>query len=327
MKDIPSHRVCLAPMLKITDRHFRYLMRLLSSHMFLYTEMIAAPALLHGDTKRFLEFSDEEYPVAIQLGSGDPSLLRQCARLAENAGYDEINLNVGCPSPRVQSGNFGACLMKTPELVSDCVNAMASTVNIPVSVKMRTGIGKEADYEYLKNFISMVSSAGCKLFIIHARNVWFDIKRPKENRNKPQIRYEMVYDIKKYFPDLEIIVNGDIESLNDGLKHCDHVDGIMVGRLPFLDPYKISKVDQLFYEDDHDVSSRFEIIEKYIEYMETQPGRKRQLPRMARHLLNIFNGEPNATQWRRYLSDNVYKRKGEVISVIREAIKKVSGIR
>lgn len=293
-------------MLKITDRHFRYLMRLLSRHMFLYSEMIAAPALIHGDTKRFLELSEAEHPVAIQLGGSDPKLLAQCARLAENAGFDEINLNIGCPSPRVQSGNFGVCLMAQPDLVAECVDAIVNAVKIPVSVKTRTGIGKDPDVEYLTNFIATIKEAGCQLFIIHARNFWFEIKRPKENRNKPPIRYDIVYDIKKEFPDLEIIVNGDIESLNDGLKHLDHADGIMIGRLPFLDPYQMAQVDRLYYEDDHAISSRVEIIDEYLDYMVSLDVRNRNLQRIARHLLNMFAGEPNATLWRQYLSEKVY---------------------
>lgn len=316
---IHHHRVCLAPMLKITDRHFRYLMRLLSRHMFLYTEMIATNAILHGDQQRFLEFHDKEHPVGIQLGGGDSRDLAACAKIAEEAGYDEINLNVGCPSPRVHAGNFGAILMKEPNLVAECVAAMKEAVNIPVTVKTRTGIGREADRDYFHSFIEKVSQAGCKLFIIHARNIWFDVKRPKENRYKPVIRYEMVQELKKIFPHLEIIINGDINSLEEGLKHCEHVDGIMIGRLPFSDPYSLRFIDQLFYQDDHTILSREEIVETYLRYIEEEKIKPRLQHRPMRHLLNLFKGERNSTQWRRLLSENAMRKGG--VSGVREILK------
>lgn len=321
------HTVCLAPMLKTTDRHFRYLMRLLSRHLFVYTEMITASALLHGDRNRFLMFDESEHPVAIQLGGCDPKDLALSAKMAEDAGFDEVNLNVGCPSPRVQSGNFGACLMKSPELVTECVAAMNAVVNIPVTVKMRTGIGREADYDYLHQFISMVSKEGCPLFIIHARNVWFDIKMPKENRQKPTIRYEMVYQVKKDFPDLEIIVNGDIESAESGLAHLDHVNGIMLGRLAFHDPYQFSQIDKLYYHDNHPVPTREAIVEQYIEYMEIQLAKNEPLRRMTRHLLNLYTGQPRANLWRRNLTVGAEQRSAQQkrqkrgdVEVVREAL-------
>lgn len=294
-----AHRVCLAPMLKTTDRHFRYLMRCLSKHLFLYTEMITAKALLHGDRNRFLSLDPIEHPIAVQLGGSDPGELAVAAEMVEDAGFDEVNLNVGCPSPRVQAGNFGASLMRSPELVAECVDAMRQAVNIPVTVKMRTGIGRAADQDYLNRFIEVVRAAGCKLFIIHARNVWFDVKRPKENRLKPMIRYEMVYEVKRQFPDLTIVINGDIESMEAGLSHMPHVDGIMLGRMAFHDPYQFAFTDRLYYGSEAPIVAREEAVERYLAYVRSDRNKKEPLRRITRHLINLYAGQPNASEWRR----------------------------
>lgn len=294
-----SHRVCLAPMLKTTDRHFRYLFRLMSKHLLLYTEMITAKALIHGDRARFFAFDETEHPIAIQLGDAEPEELAIAAKFAEEAGFDEVNLNVGCPSPRVQAGNFGASLMKEPELVAACVSAMKAVVTIPVTVKMRTGIGRDFDKEYLHRFISLSKEAGCETVIIHARNVWFDVKRPKENRQKPGICYERVYEVKRAFPELTIVVNGDIFSLQEGLQHLEQVDGIMLGRLAFQDPYQFAQADQLFYESKTPIISREELVERYLEYVRSDINKKEPVRWMTRHLINLYAGQPNATEWRR----------------------------
>lgn len=286
-------QLCIAPMMAWTDRHYRYLMRLMNQDARLYTEMVTTGALLHGDAKRHLGFNKEEHPVALQLGGHDAHDLALCARLGEEAGYDEININIGCPSDRVQQGRFGACLMAEKELVAECVTKMQQAVAIPVTVKCRIGIDDCDDYLFLQQFIETVQQAPCKTFIIHARKAWLKGLSPKENREIPPIRYDLVYQLKKDYPHLNIIINGGITTQEQVRVHLQTVDGVMIGRSAYHDPYSWQTSGL----------SRIAIAEQYIEYMCTQSHQGERLWPMTRHLLNLFNGVKGARSWRRALSE------------------------
>ncbi|MCX8077587.1 MAG: tRNA dihydrouridine(20/20a) synthase DusA [Geminocystis sp.] len=294
----------IAPMMDYTDRHFRYVMRRLTKCTLLYTEMITTQALIHGDRHKLLDFSPEEKPVALQLGGDNPKHLAECARLGEDWGYDEINLNVGCPSSRVQEGNFGACLMAKPELVASCVAAMKRAVKIPVTVKHRIGIDDRDSYEDLANFVRLVSEAGCDRFIVHARKAWLKGLSPKENREIPPLRYEDVYCLKQEFPHLTIVINGGIKTLPQVKQHLQKVDGVMMGRAAIDNPYLFAYVDQEIYGVNRPVASREEIIESLYEYIDHWTGKKVKLNTITRHLLNIFAGQPGSKVWKRYLTEN-----------------------
>ena len=277
------HRLCVAPMMDVTDRHCRYFLRQVSSSAFLYTEMITTGALIHGDVERHLAFSKEEHPVALQLGGSEPEDLARCARLGEQYGYDEINLNIGCPSERVQRGAFGACLMREPELVADCVSAMQG--RIPVTVKHRTGVDAIEDYDFLARFVQTVSKAGCKTFIVHARNAILKGLSPKENREIPPLKYQYVYRLKQDFPDLEIVLNGGITAVKSY-----PVDGIMVGRAAVNDPWLL-----------HDTGkTRAAVARKMVDYARQQES----LRHVTRHMLGLYHGMPRARRWRQMLSDS-----------------------
>jgi len=312
----------VAPMLDWTDRHERYFLRLISRYTLLYTEMITTGALIHGDREKFLEFNQAEHPVAIQLGGSDPVDLATCARMAEDHGYDEINLNVGCPSNRVQSGMFGACLMAKPELVAEGVSAMQSAVSIPVTVKHRIGIDENDSVEELFEFVETVSAAGCKTFIVHARKAWLKGLSPKENRDVPPLRYEVVHQLKKSMPQLEIIVNGGICDLQVAQQQLKHVDGVMLGREVYHNPYILAEVDKLFYQADAPVPTRAQIIESFLPYVEEELSKSINLHAMSRHILGLFNGLPGARKWRRYISENAPKS-GAGIDVLRAALEHV----
>ncbi|MFI3122650.1 MAG: tRNA dihydrouridine(20/20a) synthase DusA, partial [Methylococcales bacterium] len=255
-----SHRFCVAPMLDWSDRHCRYFHRLLSKNALLYTEMVTTGALIHGNTQRFLQFNAEEHPVALQLGGSNPNDLAICARMAEESGYDEVNLNVGCPSDRVQNGRFGACLMAEPQLVGDCIAAMQAVVKIPVTVKSRIGIDERDSYEELTQFIDTVSKAGCETFIIHARKAWLKGLSPKENREIPPLCYETVFQLKRDFPQLEIVINGGITTLEQSSELLNHVDGVMLGREVYQNPYLLAEVDMVLFGDDVPILSRKQVI-------------------------------------------------------------------
>ncbi len=303
-----------------TDRHFRYFLRLISRHVLLYTEMITTGAIIYGKQFHRLTYDDSEHPVALQLGGSHPQELAQCAKIAEDMGYDEINLNVGCPSDRVQNGQFGACLMSQPDLVAECVQSMQQSVSIPVTVKTRTGIDHMDDYEFLRHFIQTVSSAGCCIFIIHARKAWLTGLSPRQNREIPPLTYDKVYNIKTDFPDLEIIINGGINSLEEAKPHMDKVDGVMIGRAVCHNPYLLSYADSQFFDDQTLPLSRDEIVIRYMNYMQNRLAEGDALQRMARHILGLFQGQPGARKWRRYLSENVY-RDNSGIEVIEDALK------
>lgn len=290
-----------APMMDYTDRHFRYLLRLISPHARLYTEMITAQALQFGDRDKLLKFNTIEKYVALQLGGSDPISLKNAAKLGEDFGYDEINLNVGCPSPRVKKGRFGACLMLEPQLVADCVAAMQTYVKIPVTVKCRIGVDEQNEYETLFDFIKTVSSAGCQTFIIHARKGWLSGLSPKENREIPPLNYEIVRQIKKTFPHLTIILNGGIKTLSDIEIAKEGIDGVMIGRAVCNHPYFLAEIEKHYFETQP--LTRFDIIKKYIPYAQEQLTDGIKLSAMTRHLLGLFHGEMNGGKWRRYLSE------------------------
>jgi tRNA-dihydrouridine synthase A len=306
-------------MMDWTDRDFRYLLRLISQHALLYTEMVTTGALIHGNRKRFLAHDAREYPLALQLGGSDPAELAECAKMGEDAGYQEVNINVGCPSDRVQSGRFGACLMAEPELVAEGVAAMQAKVSIPVTVKTRLGIDEFDSYEFLTDFIDKVSAAGCETFILHARNAWLKGLSPKENRDIPPLNYERVYQVKKDYPHLHIDINGGIQDLDQASQHLQHVDGVMMGRAIYHNPYLLVEADQTIFGQDNSVLSRHEVIEAMLPYIERRMQQGRPLKSITRHLLGVFQGEPGARRWRRHLSENAHLP-GAGIHVLKDAL-------
>ncbi len=306
-------------MLDWTDRHCRYFHRLLTKHAVLYTEMVTTGALLHGGVERHLQFDAAEHPVALQLGGSDPKELATCARMAQDYGYDEVNLNVGCPSERVQKGAFGACLMAEPELIGECVAAMQAVVEIPVTVKNRIGIDEQDDYEGLQCFINTVSQAGCETFIIHARKAWLKGLSPKENREIPPLRYDLVYQIKQEFPQLEIIINGGITTLAQCQHHLQHVDGVMVGREAYHNPWILAQVDPLLYGTVAAFEEPNAVLEALLPYIMLQREQGVSLGHITRHVLGLFHGKAGARQFRRHISENAHKPDAGV-ELVREAL-------
>ena len=299
-------------MLDWTDRHERFFLRLITQSSLLYTEMITAGAIIHGDRSRHLDYNQQEHPVAIQLGGSNPDDLALCAKIAEDYGYDEINLNVGCPSNRVQSGMFGACLMAKPELVAECVLAMQNVVNIPVTIKHRIGIDDNDSIEELFEFVEVVATAGCKTFIVHARKAWLNGLSPKQNRDIPPLRYDIVHDLKQAMPQLEILLNGGIRDIETAQEQMKFVDGVMMGREAYHNPYMLSEVDNLFYNANKKILSRFEILDALFPYVEEELSNGVRLHTVTRHILGLFNGLPGAKKWRRYLSENATKREAGI---------------
>ena len=320
---MPERRLSIAPMMDYTDRHDRYFLRLLSKQILLYTEMVTCQALIHGDAKRLLKFNESEHPIALQLGGSHSDDLAQCAQMAEQSGYDEVNLNVGCPSDRVKSGKFGACLMAEPMLVADCISAMQSKVSIPVTVKCRIGIDEQDEINELPKFINTVAKAGCKTFIIHARKAWLKGLSPKENRDIPPLNYSLVYDIKKQFPDLNITINGGIQSLNEAQHHLQFVDGVMIGRVAYHNPYVLIDADHLIYDSARNTKSRQEILLEFLPYIDQQISEGVKLSQISRHILGLFQGLPGARLWRRHISENANKP-GATSQVIKAAAKFVN---
>jgi tRNA-dihydrouridine synthase A len=297
--------ISVAPMMDWTDRHDRYFLRLISPHALLYTEMVTTGALIHGDAKRFLQFHPLEHPVALQLGGSEPDKLAYCAKLGADFGYDEINLNVGCPSDRVQSGRFGACLMLDPQLVAECVQAMTSAVSIPVTVKCRIGVDAQDSYESLHAFIALVEQAGCNVFIIHARKAWLQGLSPKQNREIPPLRYDIVRQIKRDFPHLTIIINGGIKTVAEFTEQLPLVDGVMIGREAYSNPYLLAQIEERYFATVP--LAREEIIKQFIPYVELQLQHNVKLSNMTRHILGLFQGQKGGRIWRRYLSENAHK--------------------
>lgn len=305
-------------MLDWTDRHCRYFHRLLTKHAVLYTEMVTVGAILQGDTARHLVFDPFEQPVALQIGGSDPQAMAECARMAEDYGYAEVNINVGCPSERVQRGAFGACLMAEPQLIAECVAAMRDAVAIPVTVKNRIGIDDQDDYAGLHNFVSTVSAAGCETFIVHARKAWLKGLSPKENRDVPPLRYDLVYQVKREFPELEIIINGGITTLEASQQHLEHVDGVMMGREVYHNPWILAQVDPLLYDEAAPFASRKEALAAFIDYVAAQREQDIWLNHMSRHILGLFQGLPGAKKWRRHISENAHKP-GAGVEILQQA--------
>ncbi|MBX2846871.1 MAG: tRNA dihydrouridine(20/20a) synthase DusA [Acidiferrobacterales bacterium] len=293
-------------MLDCTDRHDRYLLRLISKHAMLYTEMITTGALLFGDTAKFLDFDSAEHPVALQLGGSEPDAMTQCAELAQKWGYDEVNINVGCPSDRVQSGRFGACLMQSPDLVAQNVKQMQAAVDIPVTIKSRIGVDDQVPREALWALVEAGADAGCAVFLVHARMAWLKGLSPKDNRTIPPLDYELVYQLKQDFPELEIIINGGINTLEECQQHLSQVDGVMMGREAYSNPYLLSRVDAELCDDDAPIKTRDEVLKAYIDYAEQQLANGCRLNQLSRHVVGLYHGEPRSRLWRRYISENAH---------------------
>lgn len=302
-----ARRLSLAPMLDWTDRHFRYFLRLITRHTLLYTEMVTTGALLHGDRERFLRFDPSEHPVALQLGGSDPVDMGRCARMAAEWGYDEINMNVGCPSDRVQNGRFGACLMAEPALVADCVRAMKDQVAVPVTVKTRIGIDDRDSYGELVDFVGGVRDAGCDALIVHARKAWLKGLSPRENRDVPPLRHEVVLQLARDFPDLSICINGGVKTLDQALSFLDGLDGVMIGREAYHNPWIFAAADHLVYGDERPPPTRRQVLDAFLPYAERQLAAGVPLNAMSRHLLGLFQGQPGARAWRRRISEQAHR--------------------
>ncbi|HCB12203.1 MAG TPA: tRNA dihydrouridine(20/20a) synthase DusA [Gammaproteobacteria bacterium] len=300
--------ISIAPMLDWTDRHCRFFLRLLSRRVLLYTGMVTTGAMLHGDPQRFLAYDPVEHPLALQLGGSNPDELAQCARIAADWGYDEVNLNIGCPSDRVQSGRFGACLMAEPALVSDCVAAMRLAVDLPVTIKTRIGIDEQDSYEELTDFVGRVAMGGCQVFIIHARKAWLRGLSPKENREIPPLHYEVVHQLKRDFPGLTVVLNGGLTTLDQITKQLQEVDGVMIGRAAYENPYWLTEVDSRFFGVRTSPPSRHQVVEAFLPYVEDQLRQGTPLHCMTRHILGLFQGVPGARAWRRTLSEHACQR-------------------
>lgn len=302
-----NHKLCLAPMLDWTDTHFRYFIRLLSPHSVLYTEMITTGALVHGHSQGFLKFNTEEHPLALQLGGSDARALAECTQMAYDYGYDEVNLNVGCPSDRVQSGRFGACLMKDPNLVAECIASMKAKISskakekaLRISVKCRLGVDEQEEFCLLEDFIRKLQQAGCDHVIVHARKAWLKGLSPKENRTIPPLNYEWVYELKRVFPNLPIIINGGIKTVDDSLLHLTQVDGVMIGRSACENPYLFAELESALFASP--LIHRLDVLDSYFSYMEKCLSQGIRFSSLIRPLFGLFNGLAGAKKWRRDLS-------------------------
>ena len=299
---IPVHTVSVAPMMDWTDRHCRYFYRLLSTRVQLYTEMITAKAILNGDKRRLLDFDASEHPLVLQLGGSDAFEMSECADIAEKWGYDAVNINVGCPSERVLSGSFGACLMKEPDLVGACVEKMMEACNIPVTVKCRIGVDEMESYTQLSEFIKRIADSGCQQFVVHARKAWLQGLSPKENRTIPPLNYPWVYQLKQDFPELTICINGGVQNTLEIEQHLSQVDGVMLGRVAYQQPYLLAAIDHQFYGENESIKNRENILIKYMTYIQNECEKSVPIRSMTRHILGLYHGEKNAKLFRRLLS-------------------------
>ena len=306
-----NRKVCVAPMMDCTDRHERFFLRLISKNVLLYTEMIVSEAISRGDKKKLLAFNLNEKPLALQVGGSSAKLLAEAAKTGEDFGYDEINLNLGCPSRKVQKNKFGACLIKEPNLVADCLTEMMASCSIPVTVKTRIGYDDVEDYESLKNFIKILKKTGVKTFIIHARKAMLGKFTPKQNLNIPPLKYDIVYRLKEDFPDEEIIINGGINSIYQIKNHLEKVDGVMIGRSVYHSPYFLAEIEREIFNNDN-ISSRKEIIENLIPYVKSEIKKGTRLNQIMRHTIGLFHGQTGANFWKRYLSENMCVRNADV---------------
>lgn len=300
-----NRTISVAPMMDCTDRHFRYFVRLMTQHTLLYSEMVTAAAIKHGDRDRLLRFSPQEGPIVLQLGGSDPVDLALAARIGEDYGYDEINLNVGCPSDRVQAGRFGACLMKEPELVAECVVAMQQAVSIPVTVKTRLGVDEFDSYAYLCGFIDTMVAANVKSLALHARKAWLKGLSPRENRDVPPLQYEKVYQVKHDYPQLEILINGGIKTHEQIEAQLAHIDGVMIGREAYSNPYLMAEMDQRYYASRSTVMDEFDVIQAYLPYVAAQQQLGVPTRSLTRFLVGMFKGRPGSRAWRRALSEGI----------------------
>ena len=303
--------VSVAPMMDCTDRHERYFLRLISKNILLYTEMVVDEAINRGNKKKLLEFNINEKPVALQLGGSSPKLLAKATKVGEDFGYDEINLNLGCPSRKVEKNRFGACLMKEPNLVADCLTEMQSKTNLPVTIKTRIGYDNVEDYENLHNFISILKSTGVKTFIIHARKAMLGKFTPKQNLNIPPLKYEFVYKLKEDFPNEEIIINGGITSIDQIKLHLEKTDGVMIGRAAYHTPYLLADIEREIFNNEN-IPSRQDVIEQLIPYIKDELKKGTRLNQIMRHTLGLFHGQTGASHWKRYLSENMCVRDADV---------------
>ena len=294
-------------MMDCTDRHDRFFLRLISKNVMLYSEMVATKSAIHGDREKILGFRNEEHPVALQVGGSDKKELAQVAKLAEEYSYKEINLNLGCPSKKVQKNSFGACLMKEPDLVADCLNEMVNACNIPVTAKTRIGVDDIEDFDYLNKFVNKIKKAGCKTIILHARKAILKGLTPKQNLSIPKLNYERVYEIKKENPDLEVIINGGITNIEDIKKHLEICDGVMIGRAIYQNPYFLSEIEKEIFSN-NTVPSREDIAREILKYLEEEVKVGTKVNHVMRHTVGLYHGQPGSKDWKRYLSDNMMAR-------------------
>ncbi len=307
-----SHRFCVAPMMDCTDRHYRYLARLMTKHSRLYTEMVTTGALLYGDHERYLNFNSCEHPIALQLGGNDASEMARCTEYAAKYAFDEVNINAGCPSDRVQAGKFGACLIREPKTVANCIKTMSKVADIEITVKTRIGVDELDSYENLSNFVKIIADAGCNTFIIHARKAYLLGLSPKQNRTVPPLRYEYVYQLKQEYPQLKLILNGGLDNLNEIHNHLVQLDGVMIGRKAYDDLYFLANVDtEIFGSEDKSIS-RYEILNKYLMYAQEQLSLGVPLSILMRPTFGLFNGISGAKAWRRFLSENIHKMNTDI---------------
>ena len=309
-----NRKVCVAPMMDCTDRHERFFLRLISKNVLLYTEMIVSEAISRGDKKKLLGFNLNEKPLALQVGGSSAKLLAEAAKTGEDFGYDEINLNLGCPSRKVQKNKFGACLIKEPNLVADCLIEMMTSCSIPVTVKTRIGYDDVEDYESLKNFIKILKKTGVKTFIIHARKAMLGKFTPKQNLNIPPLKYDIVYRLKEDFPDEEIIINGGINSIYQIKNHLEKVDGVMIGRTAYHSPYFLAEIEKEIFNN-HNIPSRTEVIERMFPYIKEEASKGTRLNQIMRHTIGLFHGQKGSADWKRYLSKNMCIREADLQKV------------
>jgi tRNA-dihydrouridine synthase A len=320
-----NRKFCVAPMLDWTDRHCRYFLRLISQHAMLYTEMLTTGAIIHGDSDYHLQMDAFEHPVALQLGGSNPQDLATAAKMAAQYFYAEINLNCGCPSDRVQNGMFGAVMMKDAQITADCVAAMRDAVDLPITVKHRIGVDDYDSYEFLRDFVGTVAQSGCEVFLVHARKAWLKGLSPKQNREIPELNYASVYQLKKDFPQLDIIINGGVTTIEQSLAHLRHLDGVMVGREAYTNPYLLATVDQAIYDTTDPIKTRETIAEEFLEYVDNELSKGTKLNAMTRHILGLFHGMHGARLFRRHISENAFKPAAG-IEVLTAALQKTSGV-
>ena len=302
-----NRTISMAPMMDCTDRHDRYFLRLISKNIFLYSEMIATGAIINGDKKKVLEFNEFEKPVALQLGGSNTKELSECCKIVEDFGYDEVNLNLGCPSKKVQKNKFGACLIKEPDLVADCLSAMVQSTRLPVTAKTRIGFDDVENFNYLNSFIEKIKNTGVRTIILHARKAILKGLSPKENLRIPKLNYKMVYEIKKSNPEIEIIINGAITNTEQVKSHLEKVDGVMIGRAIYQSPYFLADIEKDVFKND-DILTREQIVEKLVEYVDTEVNKGTRVNQIMRHTVGLYHGQRGAGKWKRYLSDNMMAR-------------------